>query len=51
VAQPDQEVDVGEAPEQPADESRKVETAELYDRGTAADGRKFAGMPVAKRRQ
>src|SRR5262245_20251014 len=48
VTQADQEVDVRQAPEQPAHEAFQFERAKLHDCGAATDRRQFAKMHVPK---
>src|SRR5215467_598965 len=51
VAEPDQEVDVGEAPQQPRRKSRELDAAELRHRAFAPDGRHGAEVAITERRQ
>src|SRR3979409_941627 len=47
-AQADQEIDVDEAPEQPADQPGQLEAAKLYHRRAAADCGEVTGVTVAE---
>src|SRR5579885_3733933 len=51
VAQADQEIDVHDAPEQPAGEARQFQPTQLHDGRTPADRRQIAEMPVTERRR
>src|SRR5882757_1434261 len=51
VAQADQEIDVGEAPDPPGEVAAHLHPAEIDDRLFLADLREAAGMLVAERRQ
>src|SRR6266508_5025550 len=51
VAQPDQEVDVGDAPDPPGEIAAQLDAAEIDHRLFLADLREAAGMLVAERRQ
>src|SRR5689334_14419749 len=50
VAQPDQEVDVGDTPDPPGERAAQLEAAEVDHREPLADLRQAAGMAVAERR-
>src|SRR5580704_9752003 len=45
----DQEEDVDDAPEQPAEEALELQSAELHDRGAPADGGEIALVTIAER--
>src|SRR5581483_8243171 len=47
-SKPYQEIDVHEAPEQPAGEPGELDGAKLYHRRAAADGGEVAGVAVAE---
>src|SRR5262245_47804247 len=49
VAQPDQEIDVGDAPEQPAEEALEVQRPHLHHRGAPSDRGEVAGVVIAER--
>ena len=51
IAQADQEVDVGDAPDPPGDRAAQLEPAEIDHGEALADLREAAGMLVAERRQ
>ena len=51
VAQADQEIDVGDAPDPPCEGAAQLELAEIDHRLALADLRQAAGMLVAERRQ
>src|SRR3984893_16229303 len=46
----DQEEDVDDAPEQPAEESAQLQRPELHDRGAPPDGGEIALVTIAERR-
>src|SRR5258707_9202162 len=50
VADLDQEIDVHQAPEQPAEEAGELEPAELHHGRMAADGREIALVAIVERR-
>src|SRR5918999_4635604 len=49
VAGPDQEVDLGGAPQHPSDPTAEPHPAEIGDRRLSSDGRQVAEVPVAER--
>src|SRR5215468_10702005 len=49
IAQPDQEIDVGDAPEQPAEEALEVQRPHLHHRGAPSDRGEVAGVVIAER--
>src|SRR5665213_4224330 len=50
VAQADQEIDVGDAPDPPGEGAAQLDAAEIDHRLPLADLRQAAGVPVAERR-
>src|SRR5438270_551810 len=48
IAQADQKIDVGQAPDPPSKPSADLQPTEVDDRRAFADGREIAGMPIAK---
>src|SRR5262249_22584704 len=51
VAEADQEIDVGHAPQHPGDQPGHPEPAELRDRARASDGGERAVVAIAERRR
>src|SRR5580704_12575427 len=47
VAEADQKVDVGDAPDQPGEEAAQVDPAKVDDSGLAPDGGKIAVVAIA----
>src|SRR5207245_5175056 len=51
ISDPDQEIDVGQAPEQPTCEAGEGQAAQLHDRRLAPDGGEVALVTVAEGRR
>src|SRR5262249_11115730 len=47
----DQEIDVGQTPEQPSDKALEAQIAELHHRRPPPDGGEIADRPITKRRR